>query len=136
MTELLRAHPGGTGPEAMGIHSAIRRAGDRYVSQVLGRIVRGLAEVPHLGTWFGLAVTAAGFALLVINWAMVAGLSSVGLQLPWLVSAGFTGLGLVLCGLTVIIVSIKLRCGVEQRGRLSELRQTLVELRAVLEDER
>jgi len=81
--------------------------------------------VPHAGTWLGIGLAAVGFALLALAWGRVAGLTAVGLQLPWLVSAGFTGLGLIVCGLTVIAVVAKARDASERRAQLAELRETL-----------
>lgn len=92
-----------------------------------------LRAAPHLGTWSGVALLALGFALLVLAWGRVASFTSVGLQLPWLVSAGFSGLGLVVCGVTVIAVATRAEADAVRRAQLEELRQTLAALREELE---
>ena len=97
---------------------------------------QALRAVPHLGTWLGLLVAAAGGVLLVIAWARTAGLTDVGLQVPYVVSAGFTGLGLVVVGMTVVSISAKQEDARERSRQLSELRELLAELRASVEDER
>lgn len=101
----------------------------------LSRPVSALRAIPHLATYAGVVLAAAGAGLLVIAWGRTAALTSVALQVPYVVSAGFTGLGLVAVGLTVINVSSK---HADARGRsqqISELRDLLAELRATIEEE-
>src|SRR5689334_22617656 len=76
------------------------------------------AESPAV-TWIGLVVAAVGFVLIGIAWSQVAGETQVYLQLPYLVSAGLTGLGLIMVGLTVVNVSAKRRDAAE-RARQTE----------------
>jgi hypothetical protein len=73
-----------------------------------GRVpaLRPLSPVP---TYAGIAVAAAGFVLIMVAWSKTAGLTNVALQIPFLISAGLTGLGLVMVGVTIINVAAKRR---------------------------
>lgn len=102
----------------------------------LGRRISAFRAIPHLVTWIGLGVTTIGLILLVVAWGKVAGLTNVGLQMPYLVSAGFTGVALVLVGLTIVNIDAKRADGAARNAQLSELRGLLAELRsAVTEDD-
>ena len=101
----------------------------------LARRVSALRAVPHLATWFGIAVAAAGLVLLVVAWGRTAGLTNVGLQIPYLVSAGFTGVALVIVGLTIVNVDVKRADAQQRTAQLAELRGLLAELRATVEED-
>lgn len=81
------------------------------------------------GVWIGLGIVAAGFGLIAFTWAKVAGLVDVALQLPYLVSGGLVGLGLILLGLLVTNLSIRRRESLERARQLDEVREALVRLR-------
>lgn len=87
-------------------------------------------------TLLGVAVGAMGFVLLAVGWGQVAGEADVFLQLPYLVSAGFTGVGLVLVGLTVVNVSIRQRDAAERRRQIEQLAVVLEQLGAALDQGR
>lgn len=100
-----------------------------------------LARVAALATrsmtglvWFGVAVVAAGFILIFIAWGKVAGTLNVGVQMPWIVSAGFTGLGLVLVGIGIANGAVRHQDSAERERQLGEIRDALVQLRATLDD--
>lgn len=84
--------------------------------------------------WAGLVVCAVGFGLIAYTWGRVAALLNVALQLPYIVSGGFTGLGLILVGLTIINVASKRQDAAERTRQLTELRELLAEMRAAMED--
>ena len=86
--------------------------------------------------WAGVVLCAAGFVLIVYTWGRVAALLNVALQLPYIVSCGFTGLGLILVGLMVINVATKRQDSAERTRQLTELRELLAEMRSALEDGR
>lgn len=67
----------------------------------------------------GIGVTVAGFLLLVFAWSKVAGQEFVPLQMPFLVSGGFTGLALVMVGLVLVNVGVR-RLDTARRGRETE----------------
>lgn len=99
----------------------------------LTRPFAALRGVPNLATWAGVAVCAAGLVLIAVAWGRVAGLTNVALQMPYLVSAGFTGLGLIVVGLAVVSISAKRADAAERSRQLRELRDVLADLRAELE---
>lgn len=105
------------------------------LSRRVSRPVQALRGVPHLGTWVGLLVAAAGAVLLVVAWARTASLTDVALQVPYVVSAGLTGVGLVVVGMTVVSISAKAEDARERSRQLRELRELLAELRSAVEDE-
>ena len=106
------------------------------VSRRAGRVVTRIRNIPNLGTWIGVLLAAAGAVLLVVAWGRTAGLTNVGLQIPYVVSAGFTGLGLIATGLTVINISAKQADARERSRQVSELRELLAELRNTIEGEK
>jgi hypothetical protein len=81
----------------------LRRMGD------LGRAASGrasaLRSVPGIGTWFGLLLVLVGGAVLVIGWSRLADIGVLALQMPYLISAGGAGLGLIAVGLAIIAIS-------------------------------
>lgn len=107
---------------------------DRLVRRV-SRPVQLLRVVPHLGTWTGVVVTGIGLVLLAIAWGRTAALTDVALQVPYVVSAGFTGLGLVAVGLTVVSISAKRADARERTRQIAELRELMTELRSIAEGE-
>lgn len=100
------------------------------------RPVELLRNVPNLGTWAGVLLAAIGAVLLAIAWGRTAGLTNVALQIPYVVSAGFTGLGLIAAGLTVVNIGAKQADARERTRQVTELRELLAELRATVQDER
>ena len=84
--------------------------------------------------WAGVVLCAIGFVLIVYTWGRVAALLNVALQLPYIVSGGFTGLALIVVGLTVINVATKRQDAAERSRQLSELRELLAEMRSALEE--
>jgi hypothetical protein len=81
-------------------------------------------------TWAGMVLAGLGFVLIGIAWGQVAGETQVYLQLPYVVSAGLTGLGLIMVGVTVVNVAAK------RRDEAARERQTdrLVSILADVED--
>lgn len=71
--------------------------------------------------WIGIVIAAIGFGLILIGWGQVAGETEVSQQLPYLVSAGLTGLGLILVGLTVINVTVKRQDGAAREQQIDQL---------------
>ena len=91
-----------------------------------------LSPVP---TYVGIAVAAIGFVLIAYAWGRVAGETSVGLQLPYLVSGGLGGLASVLVGLTVISVAARRRDTQLREQQMVLLAAALSELRTALDPE-
>jgi hypothetical protein len=99
----------------------------------LTRPFAALKSLPNLGTWAGVAVSAIGLVLIAVAWGRTAGLTQVGLQTPYVISAGFTGLGLVVVGITVVSITAKRADAAERTRQLRELRDILHDLRQQLE---
>ena len=99
----------------------------------LGRPIATLRNVPHLGTWTGVVLSAVGLVLIAVAWGRTAGLTLVALQVPYVVSAAFTGLGLVVVGVAVVSISAKRADSEERTRQIRELREALADLRQTLE---
>ena len=83
-------------------------------------------------TYIGVGVAIAGFVLILIAWGQVAGETQVYLQIPYLVSAGLTGVGLVMVGLTIINVAAKQRDAADRDRQMDQLVSILSELQTTL----
>jgi hypothetical protein len=103
-------------------------AGDR------GRLAALRVSYPSW-IWAGVVLCALGFGLIVYTWARVAALLDVSLQLPYIVSGGFTSLALILVGLTLINVASKRQDAAERSRQLTELRELLTEMRSTMAGE-
>jgi hypothetical protein len=102
----------------------------------LQRPVAAIRAIPNLGTWLGVVLSAVGLVLIAVAWGRTAGLVNVALQVPYVVSAAFTGLGLVVVGIAIVSISSK-RADAEERTRqIRELREALADLRETLENGR
>lgn len=113
-------------------------SGPSRTSKLTGRITKTVNQVrsiQYIGTYSGVLLLAAGAILLAVAWGKVAGLTNVALQLPYVVSAGFTGLGLVAAGLTVVNICAKQADARERTRQVTELRALLTELRNVVESD-
>jgi hypothetical protein len=88
-----------------------------------------------VGVWVGLLIAAAGFGLIAFTWSKVAALVNVALQIPYLMSGGLTGLGLIMLGLLVVNLSLKRKEAVDRHRQLEEVREALVRLRQSIEGE-
>src|SRR2546423_9694036 len=81
----------------------------------------------YIPTYVGIVLTLAGFGLIAFAWAKVAGLTEVWKQMPYLVSAGFPGLGLIMTGLLVINIAAKRQDAAERSRQLATLTEALHE---------
>lgn len=91
-------------------------------------VTTALRRIPHLGTWLGLALIAAGFVLITIAWGKTAGEIDVPLQLPYVMSAGLAGLALVCVGVTSVAIDVRLRDSAARRAQSSRVSDALDEL--------
>src|SRR3954465_4265575 len=106
-------------------------------TELTGRAYRsrwgGLTDpASNLPTLIGIAVAAIGFALIGIGWAKVAGLTEVWQQMPYLLSAGLTGLGLVMTGLVIINVSARRQDAAARARQTETLAEALRDLQRSL----
>ena len=84
-------------------------------------------------TYVGIAITLLGFALIGYAWVKVAALVDVWRQMPYVVSAGLPGLGLVMTGLVVINVSARRQDGAARARQMATLAEALHELQGSLD---
>lgn len=76
----------------------------------------------QLTRWLGIVFVAAGFGVVGLGWGGMARLSCVDCQLPYLLSAGATGIGLVVLGVGLLVIA-QLRA---ERLRLADHLERLV----------
>jgi hypothetical protein len=86
-----------------------------------GRMAGWLAPTSPVLVYAGIALIVAGFGVLAYTWSKVAGTLLVALQIPYLISGGFTGLGLVVLGVLLIYLGAKRRDAFQRDRRLEEL---------------
>ena len=88
--------------------------------------LRPLSPTP---TYIGIGIAILGFVLLAVAWGGVAGEDNVAFQIPYLVSGGLVGIGLILVGLTIINVAAKRRDSALREQQIELLAAALRELR-------
>lgn len=110
------------------IETVLPRRRRRVSLRWVARLLEPSSLVP---TFVGVIAVAVGFVLIGVAWAEIAGLTVVSLQMPYLVSAGFTGLGLVMVGLIVVNVAAKRQDAAERARQM----QTLTEVFQSLQQE-
>ena len=111
-------------------HGAPDEISDRRGAEHRIPALRPLSPVP---TYIGIAVAVLGFVLIAVAWGQVAGELNVALQLPYLVSGGFTGLALVMVGVTVVSVAARRRDAALREQQTALLADALRELSAALD---
>jgi hypothetical protein len=84
-------------------------------------------------TFAGVVVAAIGFALIGYAWAKVAGLVDVWKQMPYVVSAGLPGLGLVMTGLVIVNVSARRQDGAARARQMATLTEAMRDLQQSLD---
>lgn len=86
-------------------------------------------------TYAGIVAILLGFAVVAVAWARVAGLTAVPLQLPYLVSGGLTGLGLIMVGVLLVNIQTKLDDAARRDRQLQQLGDILDQIRSLLAGE-
>lgn len=94
----------------------------------MNSLIGSLRRIPNLGTWTGLALTAAGFIMITVAWGKTAGEIDVPLQLPYVMSAGFIGLALVCVGVTLVAIDVRLRDSAARQAQSRRVVDALDEL--------
>ena len=89
---------------------------------------RGLNPESQLPTLAGLALVALGLLVIGYGWMRIAGTAAVALQMPYVMSAGFTGLGLVILGVFIVGSWAQRRAASERQQQLAELVRALADL--------
>ena len=96
----------------------------------MGDRLPSLPALSPVPTYIGIGIAAVGFVLIAYAWGKVAGIAdNVALQMPYLVSGGLTGLGLVMVGVTIVNVAAKRRDAQERQQQTQLLADALSELR-------
>jgi hypothetical protein len=98
------------------------------------RVPRWLKGNSPAPTFIGVGVAIVGFVLIMVAWGQVAGETQVYLQMPYLVSAGLTGLALVMVGLTIVNVAAKQRDAVDRDRQIDQLVSILGELKSTMDE--
>jgi hypothetical protein len=106
---------------------------DRASMVAAPRAASALLSRSAIPTRFGVVLVGVGFGLLAYTWSMVANTLDVAAQLTYIVSGGLTGLGVILVGLTVIVLTSRRRERSERDRSMLELRDTLKELTDALD---
>ena len=106
--------------------------GDLHQAPGLADRVPALRPLSPVPTYVGIAITVLGFVLLMIAWGQTAGETNVALQVPYLISAGLSGIGFVLVGLTVVNISAKRRDALLREQQMGLLADALRELSTAL----
>jgi hypothetical protein len=113
---------------------------DPLTAQLVGRrsrlqtVLRQLTDPASLiPTYIGVALALAGFGLIAYSWAKIAGLVDVWRQMPYLVSAGLPGLGLILTGLVLINVSARRQDSAARERQMATLTEAMRDLQRALD---
>lgn len=112
-------------PDALGTAATFGRVQSRW------RFVTDPSS--YVPTFAGVVIAIIGFVLMVIGWSEVAGETEVWKQMPYLLSAGLPGLGLVMLGLVVINVSARRQDGAERARQMAALTESLRQLQRSLD---
>jgi len=83
--------------------------------------------------YLGVGLTLAGFIMLGIGWAKVAGEVDVFRQFPYLLSVGLPGLGLIMAGLILVNISVRRQDSAERARQLSALTEAMSDLQRAIE---
>ena len=86
--------------------------------------------------WLGVVVIGVGFALIAVAWGQVAAEREVYRQVPYVLSAGLVGLGLIMIGLTVLNIASRYRDASDRERQIAKLVRTLEELQDIVIDDR
>jgi Trk-type K+ transport system membrane component len=73
----------------------------------------------------GLVMVVAGFVLIGLGWYDVSGTANVAFQMPYLVSSGLTGLGLIVIGTATVAIAIKRQDADQRIRKLEQLAMAL-----------
>lgn len=103
------------------------------VSSRRSRLRAILDPASTIPTYAGVVIALVGFALIAIGWAKVAGLTEVWQQMPYLLSAGLPGLGLVMTGLVLINVSARRQDAASRARQTAMLAEALRDLQRTLD---
>ena len=110
-----------------------RRNADGFELERRSRLKAVTDPSSLIPTYAGVVVILAGFALIGFAWARVAGLVDVWRQMPYVLSAGLPGLGLVMTGLVIVNVSARRQDGAARARQLEVLTEAMRDLQRSLD---
>jgi hypothetical protein len=84
-----------------------------------------LAPTSPALVYAGIALIVGALAVLAYTWSRVAGTAIVALQLPYIASGAFAGIGLIVVGVLLIYLGVKRRDAWERERRLEALAAAL-----------
>jgi hypothetical protein len=85
------------------------------------RLPISLAAMSPTPIVIGIVLCAVGFVLIAYCWSQVGLRMAVADQVPYIVSAGFTGMGLILVGAMIVSIQVRRRDAEQQFRRLEQL---------------
>jgi uncharacterized membrane protein YidH (DUF202 family) len=99
----------------------------------LGAQSRAILQKNGFGTWVGIGMITIGVILIVVAWAQSSGETQVARQLPYLMSGGVTGLGLIVVGVAIVSLDAKARESRLRTDRADSLASSLAAVQRALE---
>jgi len=121
-------------PETLSSRRRWRRGGAEFELDARRSRLRALTDPSStIPTYAGVVIVLVGFALIGVAWARVAGLVDVWRQMPYVMSAGLPGLGLVMTGLVMINVSARRQDGAARARQMDTLTEALRDLQHSLD---
>lgn len=87
----------------------------------------------RLGRILGLLFSVAGFVIITVAWNGSANLAYVDGQIPWMISGGLGGVGLIIFGSSLLVISSNRAERLSQDHRLQELARQLSIMGAAVE---
>lgn len=91
-----------------------------------------MSRQTRMMTYVGIALAGVGFGLIALAWDGAASYDYVPAQLPYLISGGLTGIGLIVVGVTVIAVQRMRQEGAERAAELDQLLASIATLERLL----
>lgn len=91
-----------------------------------------MSRQTRIATYVGIALAALGFLLIALAWNGAASFDYTPAQFPYLISGGLTGIGLIVVGVTVMIVATMRQDGADRAAELDRLAAHIAELQVLL----
>ena len=82
--------------------------------------------------WLAVVVTGLGFVLLAVAWGLVAAETEVYLQMPYLVSGGLVGIGVIILGVTLLNIASRQQDALARHHQIDQLVDGIDELKVLL----
>lgn len=86
----------------------------------------------QIATYVGIALATLGFFLIALAWNGAASFDYAPAQFPYLISGGLTGIGLIVVGVTVMVVQTMRQDGADRAAEMERLVARIAELQTLL----